>query len=292
MKRIILKMGVLGVFCLIAGCSDDGSTSPLQPVADNETESSSDKAVDNSSSGTAPSSASSTKSSASKEGDSQDTSVVHQQVVITDSGTVEGSTYISSGVFCWTEGCEAKYASSSSAAPQSSEGKIVITESSSSAAPPPVVEGNTLKDNRNGKSYKLQNAAGKLWMAENLNFETANSFCSTEGGEDYCAKYGRYYTYAAAQRACPEGWRLPTAAEVTALDSEVPHEWWSVGGRFKVADGKVTEYGLENEQGYIWIQAEGENNSFRVKNYNDSDLHELQKSDGNERAYNVRCVQD
>ena len=65
-----------------------------------------------------------------------------------------------------------------------------------------------------------------------------------------------------------------------------------MGGRFKVADGKVTEYGLENEQGYIWIQAEGENNSFRVKNYNDSDDHELQHSDGAERAYNVRCVQN
>jgi hypothetical protein len=293
MKRIILKMGVLGVFCLIAGCSDDGSTSPLQPVADNETESSSDKAVDNSSSGTAPSSASSTKSSASKEGDSQDTSVVHQQVVITDSSTVEGSTYISSGVFCWTEGCEAKYASSSSAAPQSSEGKIVITESSSSAAPPPTVTETQMVDNRNNKTYKLQNVAGKLWMAENLNYETSNgSFCSLEGGDDYCAKYGRYYIYSAAMRACPDGWRLPTTAEVEALDAAVEHEWWSIGGRFKVNDGTPTDFGMEDEQGYIWLQTEGENNSFRVKNYDGDHEHTLQGGSGTDRAYNVRCVQD
>lgn len=257
MKRIILKMGVLGVFCLVAGCSDDGSTSPLQPVADNETESSSDKAVDNSSSGTAPSSASSTNSSASKEGDSQDTSVVHQQVVITDSGTVEGSTYISSGVFCWTEGCEAKYASSSSAAPQSSEGKIVITESSSSAAPPPVVEGNTLKDNRNGKSYKLQNAAGKLWMAEDLNFETANSMCFNSEDTN-CNKYGRLYTYAAAQRACPDGWRLPNRDEAQAVIDAADFPW-SYSGRCKGDnDCDFTE-----EMGFHWTSAtaqEGDKN--------------------------------
>ena len=292
MKRIILKMGVLGVFCLVAGCSDDGSSSPLQPVADNDTEvSSSDEAVDNnSSSSTKPSSASSTKSSDSTGESDPDTTVIHEQVIITDSGTVT-RTYISSGVFCWTAGCEEKY-SSSSAAPKSSETKIVFTESSSSAAPPPTIEGDKLKDNRDGKSYKIQSIAGKMWMAENLNYETSNSFCSTEGGEDHCAKYGRYYVYASAQRACPEGWRIPTVAEVNAADAEVPHEWWSVGGRFKLADGKVTEFGLENEQGYIWIQAEGENNSFRVKNYNDSDDHELQHSDGAERAYNVRCVQN
>jgi uncharacterized protein (TIGR02145 family) len=248
MKRIILKMGVLGVFCLVAGCSDDGSTSPLQPVADNETESSSDKAVDNSSSGTAPSSASSTNSSASKEGDSQDTSVVHQQVVITDSGTVEGSTYISSGVFCWTEGCEAKYASSSSAAPQSSEGKIVITESSSSAAPPPVVEGNTLKDNRNGKSYKLQNVAGKMWMAQDLNYERSGSMCFNNEDAN-CTKYGRLYTFSSAQEACPAGWRLPNRNEAQAVinDESFP---WSYSGRCKTGECDFTE-----KMGFHWTSA-------------------------------------
>ena len=289
MKRIILKMGVLGVFCLVAGCSDDGSTSPLQPIADNDTEvSSSDKAVESSSS----SAKSSDKSSSSEsKGSTPKDTVIHEKVIVVDTAAVATSTYISSGVFCWNAGCEKDFPESSSSAPKSSEEKIVFTESSASNDPP-TIEGNTMKDNRDDKVYKIQSIAGKMWMAENLNYETSNSFCSTEGGEDHCAKYGRYYVYASAQRACPEGWRIPTVAEVNAADAEVPHEWWSVGGRFKLADGKVTEFGLENEQGYIWIQAEGENNSFRVKNYNDSDDHELQHSDGAERAYNVRCVQN
>lgn len=289
MKRIILKMGVLGVFCLVAGCSDDGSTSPLQPIADNDTEvSSSDKAVESSSS----SAKSSDKSSSSEsKGSTPKDTVIHEKVIVVDTAAVATSTYISSGVFCWNAGCEKDFPESSSSAPKSSEEKIVFTESSASNDPP-TIEGNTMKDNRDDKVYKIQSIGGKLWMAENLNYETSNSFCSLEGGEDHCAKYGRYYVYASAQRACPNGWRIPTVAEVNAADAEVPHEWWSVGGRFKLADGNVTEFGLENEQGYIWIQAEGENNSFRVKNYNDSDDHELQHSDGAERAYNVRCVQE
>ena len=293
MKKYILLVGVLGIFSLYAGCSDDNGNA-LAPANEDDTATESSSSVKASSGNESKDKSSSSEKPASSDGKAKpgptDTTTIHQQVYVTDSGTIAASSYVSSGIFCWTEGCEAQFASSSSAASSSSE-KIVI-EVSSESSEPPEINGDRMTDKRDGKSYKLQNVAGKLWMAEDLNYETSNSFCSLEGGEDYCAKYGRYYTYAAAQRACPEGWRLPTAAEVTALDSEVPHEWWSVGGRFKVADGKVTEYGLENEQGYIWIQAEGENNSFRVKNYNDSDLHELQKSDGNERAYNVRCVQN
>ena len=285
MKRIITLMGVLGVFCLFTACSDDGSSSPLQPIADDPEGTSSSETVANSNSSGSTPGKSSPSSNASK-----DTTVIHQQVIITDSGEVVAS-YVSSGVFCWTAGCEAKYASSSSAAPQSSE-TITITVSSSSAVPP-TVTGTQMVDNRNNKTYKLQNIAGKLWMADNLNYETSTgSFCALEGGEDHCAKYGRYYIYSAAMRACPDGWRLPTAAEVEALDAAVEHEWWSIGGRFKVNDGTPTDFGMEEEQGYIWLQTEGENNSFRVKNYNDSDDHELQHSDGAERAYNVRCVQN
>ena len=293
MKRIILKMGVLGVFCLVAGCSDDGSTSPLQPIANDEPEAtSSSTAVDSDKSSSSAAPSADKPSSESKGSDTKDTTTIHEQVVISDSSDNGPKTYLSSGVFCWNAGCETKFSSAAEPPKSSSSEKIVFTESSASNEPP-TVEGNTLKDNRDGKSYKLQNVAGKLWMAENLRYETSNgAFCSTEGGEDHCAKYGQFYTYAAAQRVCPGGWRLPTEAEVLAADADVPHEWWSVGGRFKVADGKATEYGLEDEQGYIWTQANGELNSWRVKNYNGDDEHAMQSSEGTERAYNVRCVQE
>ena len=53
-------------------------------------------------------------------------------------------------------------------------------------------------------------------MAENLNFEMANSYCYKDSAS-YCNKYGRLYTWAAANSACPEGWHLPSETEWNAL---------------------------------------------------------------------------
>ncbi len=57
---------------------------------------------------------------------------------------------------------------------------------------------------------------GKTWMLENLNINTANSWCYDDNPIN-CTKYGRLYTWAAAKAACPTGWHLPSAAELTAL---------------------------------------------------------------------------
>ncbi|GBU22471.1 hypothetical protein R80B4_02380 [Fibrobacteres bacterium R8-0-B4] len=57
---------------------------------------------------------------------------------------------------------------------------------------------------------------GKTWMTENLNIETADSWCYNNSS-DSCAKYGRLYTWPAANTACPTGWHLPSRAEWGAL---------------------------------------------------------------------------
>ncbi|MDR2693988.1 MAG: hypothetical protein LBB74_07210 [Chitinispirillales bacterium] len=57
---------------------------------------------------------------------------------------------------------------------------------------------------------------GKVWMAENLNIETADSWCY-DNSPSGCAKYGRLYTWSAAMSACPAGWHLPSRDEWGAL---------------------------------------------------------------------------
>lgn len=97
-----------------------------------------------------------------------------------------------------------------------------------------------LIDNRDGKIYKTVTIGSQTWMAENLNFETANSYCIDDGDPSSCAKYGRFYTWGNAMDSagvyslngkgcgmrssvcspsypvrgiCPKGWHLPDTTE-------------------------------------------------------------------------------
>lgn len=121
-------------------------------------------------------------------------------------------------------------------------------------------DGNDGKDGQDGKSiegaenffidardkqiYKKVTIGTQTWMAENLNFETDGSRCYNDSAK-YCAKYGRYYTWADAMDSaavfsdnakgcgydvectiktpargiCPEGWHIPDSTEWRTLYS-------------------------------------------------------------------------
>ena len=116
--------------------------------------------------------------------------------------------------------------SSASENPASSDGSIYNAKS------------NTLKDLRNGQTYRTVVIApagsgySKIWMAQNLNYEVGHSFCYDNASD--CPVFGRLYDWATAvgktdaecgyshecnlgvgtiRGICPRGWHLPSEAE-------------------------------------------------------------------------------
>ena len=93
---------------------------------------------------------------------------------------------------------------------------------------------NDLTDPRDGQTYETVIIGSQTWMAENLNYETSNSWWYNNNSANGDV-YGRLYTYDAALTACPDGWHLPSDAEWTVLTDYL-------GGE-SVAGGKMKEAG-------------------------------------------------
>ena len=100
----------------------------------------------------------------------------------------------------------------------SSSSESVEMLSASSSSPAKIqsgsrIDGNWLTDLRDNQVYKIVKIGSQTWMAENLNYETANSSCDLKT----CTESGRFYTWDAAMNACPDGWHLPTYGEWKTL---------------------------------------------------------------------------
>ena len=105
----------------------------------------------------------------------------------------------------------------------------------------PAISYETITDSRDGKKYKIVTIGNQVWMAENLNFETPNSYCYIDVTQE-CMKYGRLYTWNAAMTVCPSGWHLPSQAEWEILFN-------AVGGKDIACKNLKSSYNW-NENGF------------------------------------------
>ncbi|WP_295098139.1 fibrobacter succinogenes major paralogous domain-containing protein [uncultured Fibrobacter sp.] len=178
-----------------------------------------------------------------------------------------------------------------------------LVESNSSAG--------TLVDTRDGKKYRTIKIGNQTWIAENLNYETRDSYCYQDD-EINCSKYGRFYKWNAAIKACPSGWHLPSKAEFETLFNSVggrqvagkslkSKKGWKNGGDGTDAfgfsalpAGDVDDNGLYGHEGlaYFWSSTEyNSNDAYDMYLYfNDVSANLFRTSKYG--VSSVRCVMD
>ena len=174
------------------------------------------------------------------------------------------------------------------------------------------MSGNTLTTG-DGKSYRTVIIGGKRWMAENLNYQTSNSWCYNNS-ESNCNTYGRLYTWDAAMSACPSGWRLPNDSDwdnlVSAVGSNAgtklkSQTGWNTGsgyipgtdefgfsalpGGYRDTDGSFCNVGYGGDW---WSATEYVASYARLRNmvYDRSSVGSVW--DGKSSGFSVRCSQD
>lgn len=71
-----------------------------------------------------------------------------------------------------------------------------------------------------GQWYTTVPIGNHCWMAENLNYETGNSWCYNNNSSN-CAIYGRLYDWSTALNTCPSGWHMPSDEDWCALTTYI-----------------------------------------------------------------------
>jgi len=171
------------------------------------------------------------------------------------------------------------------------------------------------KDPRDGYAYEWIRIGSQLWLAENMNFATASgSVCAQ------CNHWGRLYNFQNAQKACIDGFHLPTKEEWdilltyagtgskvgTALKAgygwdplkgtaiygngkdELGFGAKAGGGHFAKSDVPLKDRKFEGagQKAYFWVS-----NGEVVVFYHDKDIAKFEKFNP-EYGASLRCIKD
>jgi uncharacterized protein (TIGR02145 family) len=154
---------------------------------------------------------------------------------------------------------------------------------------------------------------GKKWMTQNLAINSDGAYCYA-GSDINCGRYGRLYTWEAAQRACASlgsRWRLPTDDDWRALarryggvreDSEdsgnAAYNALLIGGSSGFdallgGDRDDGKFARLEDHGFYWTASETGAMTAVFYNFGQGGLSLNRQSEGSKQmAISVRCISD
>ena len=138
------------------------------------------------------------------------------------------------------------------------------------------------------KTYETFDAGGQTWMAENLSENLDGSRCYGND-ESNCDTHGRLYSWALALEACPEGWRLPSEEDWSALtEQDRADHFKTLGGEGYIEDGDELYYNI-NIYGNWWTStpASATHASYI---FTDGESAEIPGGIDKENLFSVRCI--
>ena len=157
-------------------------------------------------------------------------------------------------------------------------------------------------------------ADGKEWMTANLNVDTPSSYCYGDSAAN-CDRYGRLYTWEAAQHGCRslgDRWRLPTnddwrrmakhyggVRDDSADAGKAAYQALMIGGTSgfnavlgggRAGDG---QYARGDAHGFYWTASANDSARAWFYNFGKGGQALNRHEDGEkERAFSVRCIRD
>ncbi|MDA3910287.1 MAG: PEGA domain-containing protein [Bacteroidales bacterium] len=158
-----------------------------------------------------------------------------------------------------------------------------------------------MTDTRDGKTYKTVKIGKEIWMADNLNYRTTDSWCYDNESHN-CDKYGRLYKWESAKNTCPDGWHLPSKRDfkilLKSVDKSNVYNALTEGGEsgFSIPLGgwgnSKTNFSGCGYIAYYWTSTYYVSSGvwyFDIYKHTESvDLHLVNKNVG----LSVRCIKD
>jgi uncharacterized protein (TIGR02145 family) len=165
----------------------------------------------------------------------------------------------------------------------------------------------TITDPRDNQKYQVVQIGSQLWMAENLNYPSSNSWCYNNNSY-YCSLYGRLYNHGSASVSCPVGWHLPSAG---AWDNLISHVGANPGQKLKasIVWNGTNQYGFtvlpagistEGSSGFssiglgslFWSVTQRDSVNYNWYQFHEADHGVLKSSTTAKRGASVRCLKN